>query len=232
MNNANEVIKRSSKIYRDFTNKIDWQIKVHPIIKITATCVKHRWEKAFRVQRFERISLFSASRRLSKVSRGAWNQIKLSTYDHLSFICYLGYGRNNCANTLEQDPLVAVSNFPLFELVNKVKLLLKKSARFEFASPTILTTTFIAHFSESPKGQKIHRSHALFSQTSKLKSSPPCQSTHLSSKKSFLEHVKRDLQTPYLVVCKSVKDFLSRESCRLRDFLNKEVALPFLQTFP
>lgn len=71
MNNANEVIKRSSKIYRDFTNKIDWQIKVHPIIKITATFVKHRREKAFKVQRFERISLFSASRRLSKVSRGA-----------------------------------------------------------------------------------------------------------------------------------------------------------------
>ena len=42
MNNANEVIKRSSKIYRDFTNDIDWQIKVHPIIKITATFVKHR----------------------------------------------------------------------------------------------------------------------------------------------------------------------------------------------
>lgn len=41
MNNANEGIKRSSK-YRDFTNKIDWRIKVHSIIEITATFVKHR----------------------------------------------------------------------------------------------------------------------------------------------------------------------------------------------
>ena len=45
MNNANEVIKRSSKICSDFTNEIDWQIKVHPIIKITATFVKHRRER-------------------------------------------------------------------------------------------------------------------------------------------------------------------------------------------
>ena len=42
MNNANEVIKRSSKIYRDFTNKTDWQIKVQSIIEITATFVKDR----------------------------------------------------------------------------------------------------------------------------------------------------------------------------------------------
>ena len=53
MNNANEVIKRSGKIYRDFTNDFDWQIKVHPIIKITATFVKHRRE-------FKRLSKFNA----------------------------------------------------------------------------------------------------------------------------------------------------------------------------
>ena len=154
MNNANEVIKRSSKIYRNFTNKIDWQIKVHPIIKITATFVKHRWEKAFKVQRFERISLFSASRRLSKVSRDAWNQIKLSTYDHLSFICYLGYGRNNCANTLEQNTLVAVSNFPLFELVDKVKLLLKKICSFRVCQPNNINNNIHCPFFRISEGAK------------------------------------------------------------------------------
>ena len=118
MNNANEVIKRSSKICRDFTNEIDWKIKVHPIIKMTATFVKHRWEKAFKLQTFERISLFSASRQLLKVSRAVLNQIRLSITTIWVFIIYLGYGRNKCANTHEQNPLVAVSNFPLFELKN------------------------------------------------------------------------------------------------------------------